>query len=32
MTLQDFQVCEQDLSDVILSEYLKSPAIAVDTE
>ena len=32
MTLQDFQVCEQDLSDAILSEYLKSPAIAVDTE
>jgi ribonuclease D len=32
MTLQDFQVCDCDLSDAIVSEYLKSPAIAVDTE
>lgn len=32
MTLQDFQVCDRDLSDEVLAEYLKSPAIAVDTE
>jgi len=32
MTLQDFQVCDRDLSDATLSEYLKAPAIAVDTE
>ncbi|MTJ50544.1 ribonuclease D [Dolichospermum sp. UHCC 0259] len=32
MTLQDFQVRDCDLSDEILAEYLKSPAIAVDTE
>lgn len=32
MTLQDFQVSDCDLSDEILAEYLKSPAIAVDTE
>ncbi|BAZ84439.1 ribonuclease D [Dolichospermum compactum] len=32
MTLQDFQVSDRDLSDEILAEYLKSPAIAVDTE
>jgi len=32
MTLQDFQVSDRDLSDQILTEYLKSPAIAVDTE
>lgn len=32
MTLPDFQVCDSDLSDAILEEYLKSPAIAVDTE
>ncbi|HCQ22568.1 MAG: ribonuclease D [Aphanizomenon flos-aquae LD13] len=32
MTLQDFQVGEGDLSEAILSEYLQSPAIAVDTE
>jgi ribonuclease D len=32
MTLQDFQVCDRDLSDVALGEYLKSPAIAIDTE
>jgi ribonuclease D len=32
MTLQDFQVSDGDLSDTVLSEYLKSDAIAVDTE
>ncbi|OUL33318.1 ribonuclease D [Nostoc sp. T09] len=32
MTLQDFQVSDRDLSDVALSQYLKSEAIAVDTE
>lgn len=32
MTLQDFQVCDRDLSDEVLAEYLKSSAIAVDTE
>ena len=32
MTLQDFQVGDGDLNDATLSEYLKSPAIAVDTE
>ena len=32
MTLPDFQVSDRDLSDATLSEYLKSPAIAVDTE
>jgi ribonuclease D len=32
MTLQDFQVSDRDLSDEILAEYLRSPAIAVDTE
>jgi ribonuclease D len=32
MTLPDFQVSERDLSDATLSHYLKSEAIAVDTE
>jgi ribonuclease D len=32
MTLPDFQVGDRDLNDATLSEYLKSPAIAVDTE
>jgi ribonuclease D len=32
MTLQDFQVSDRDLNDEILAEYLRSPAIAVDTE
>ncbi len=32
MTLQDFQVSDRDLSDATLSQYLKSEAIAVDTE
>ncbi len=32
MTLPDFQVCDGDLTDATLSEYLKAPAIAVDTE
>ncbi len=32
MTLQDFQVGDRDLSDAVLAEYLKSEAIAVDTE
>ncbi|MDB9306290.1 MULTISPECIES: ribonuclease D [Cyanophyceae] len=32
MTLQDFQVGDRDLSDAVLAEYLKSDAIAVDTE
>jgi ribonuclease D len=32
MTLPDFQVCDHDLSDGTLAEYLKSSAIAVDTE
>jgi ribonuclease D len=32
MTLQDFQVSDGDLSDAVLAEYLKSDAIAVDTE
>jgi ribonuclease D len=30
--LEDFQVCDRDLTDVILSEYLQAEAIAVDTE
>ncbi|NJM86635.1 MAG: ribonuclease D [Hydrococcus sp. RU_2_2] len=30
--LKDFQVCDRDLSDEILSRYLTSEAIAVDTE
>ncbi len=32
MTLDDFQVNDRDLSDVALSQYLKSEAIAIDTE
>ncbi|MTJ53034.1 ribonuclease D [Anabaena sp. UHCC 0253] len=32
MILQDFQVCDRDLNDATLAEYLKAPAIAVDTE
>ena len=32
MTLPDVQVSDRDLNDATLSEYLKSPAIAVDTE
>ncbi|MBW4613300.1 MAG: ribonuclease D [Desmonostoc vinosum HA7617-LM4] len=32
MTLHDFQVSDRDLSDAALTEYLKSTAIAVDTE
>ncbi|MEA5581595.1 ribonuclease H-like domain-containing protein [Nodularia harveyana UHCC-0300] len=32
MTLEDFQVSDGDLSDAVLAEYLKSDAIAVDTE
>lgn len=32
MTLQDFQVCDRDLSDTALSQYLEADAIAVDTE
>lgn len=31
-TLENFQVCEQDLSPEILNRYLQSDAIAVDTE
>jgi ribonuclease D len=30
--MEDFQVCDRDLNDVALSEYLESSAIAVDTE
>jgi ribonuclease D len=32
MTLSDFQIYEQDLSDLALEEYLQEEAIAVDTE
>jgi ribonuclease D len=32
MNSKEFQVCERDLSDEILSQYLESEAIAVDTE
>ncbi|AFY35778.1 ribonuclease H-like domain-containing protein [Calothrix sp. PCC 7507] len=32
MTLDDFQVSDRDLSDAALSQYLKSEAIAIDTE
>ncbi|MFM7364337.1 MAG: ribonuclease D [Cuspidothrix sp.] len=32
MTLPDFQVCDGDLSEASTEEYLKSSAIAVDTE
>lgn len=30
--MEDFQVCDRDLSDAALSQYLESEAIAVDTE
>ena len=30
--MEDFQVCDRDLSEAALSEYLQSEAIAVDTE
>ncbi|ARV58242.1 ribonuclease D [Nostocales cyanobacterium HT-58-2] len=30
--MEDFQVCDRDLSDVILSGYLQAEVIAVDTE
>jgi ribonuclease D len=30
--MEDFQVCDRDLSDADLSQYLESEAIAVDTE
>ncbi|MGI8504090.1 MAG: ribonuclease D [Hassallia sp.] len=30
--MEDFQVCDRDLSDAALSQYLQSEAIAVDTE
>jgi len=32
MSLQEFQVCDRDLSDAQLTEYLKAEAIAADTE
>jgi len=32
MTLQDFQVCDRDLSETVLNEYLQSETLAVDTE
>ncbi len=32
MELPDFQVCDRDISDAILSQYLSAEAIAVDTE
>jgi ribonuclease D len=32
MTLPDFQVGDRDLSDDVLAEYLKSEAMAIDTE
>lgn len=32
MTLQDFQVSDRDLSDAIVSQYLQSEMLAVDTE
>lgn len=32
MALSDFQVCDRDLNDSQLSEYLQSSALAVDTE
>lgn len=32
MTLKEFQVCDRDLSDAQLTEYLKAEAIAADTE
>ncbi|MBD0263432.1 MAG: ribonuclease D, partial [Tolypothrix sp. Co-bin9] len=30
--MEDFQVCDRDLSEAALSEYLQSEAIAIDTE
>lgn len=32
MTLEQFQVCEQDLSSEILTQYLSASALAIDTE
>lgn len=32
MALEDFQVCDGDISEAILKEYLQAEAIAVDTE
>jgi len=32
MELEDFQVCDRDLPDDLLSEYLQASAVAVDTE
>lgn len=32
MELSDFQVCDRDLPEMVLSEYLAAEAIAVDTE
>ena len=32
MELTDFQVCDRDLSDAALSDYMKTSSIAVDTE
>ena len=32
MELTDFQVCDRDLSDAVLADYMNSTAIAVDTE
>lgn len=32
MEFEDFQICDRDLSDDLLSEYLQVEAIAVDTE
>ncbi|MGA9377812.1 MAG: ribonuclease D [Phormidium sp.] len=32
MELEDFQVCDRDLPDNLLSEYLQASAVAVDTE
>ena len=32
MQLEDFQVCDRDLPDDLLSEYLQAEAVAVDTE
>lgn len=32
MEFADFQICDRDLSDAVLSEYLNAEAIAVDTE
>lgn len=32
MELQDFQVCDHDLSDSLVQKYLKAEAMAIDTE